>query len=158
LAGCGLAGFGCVFVGLFGLAAAGGVLYTVLDEPQDVVVDASIPAAVQRGQPFTIEFAIENASEATVSLDTIDIASSYLAGLRILEVQPEYVALERYGGWNLGDYYSYDFEESLAAGESLVVRMTAEAFKYGDFAGEIDICFGGMAGCVSRCARTVVEE
>ncbi|MEM0926429.1 MAG: hypothetical protein AAGJ83_10365 [Planctomycetota bacterium] len=126
---------GCsVFVVLgFVLIAAFGIwLLRVLP-----VLEASVsaPVVVQQGDEFVMTVTAANSDRQPIVLDSIDISDEFLAGFRLVEVQPEPIDTMSIFGMQ-----SWEFGESVAAGDSIDITFTFQAMQPGQYVGDVDVC------------------
>lgn len=144
----------CIIAAVLALVAGGAFYRWLVQEPENVTMGVDAPVSVIKGEPFTIEVRVENLAAEPQMLDSIDIAEGYLAGIAIRSSDPPF--LESYS-LPVVDFRSYTLGQSIAAGETLVVRFDAVGLQAGDYAGEIDVCVGSGSACATFVIRTLVE-
>jgi hypothetical protein len=152
IVGCGAL---CAIAAVLALVAGGAFYRWVVQEPENVKMGVEAPVSVVRGEPFIIEVRVENLAAEPQILDSIDIAEGYLSGIAIRSSDPPFT--ESYS-LPVVDFRSYTLGQSIAAGETLVVRFDAVGLQAGDYAGEIDVCVGSGSVCTTFLTRTLVED
>ena len=139
-----------VALGLWG----SGLWQRVSEEPGGVRADVEAPPSAALGESFVIRVIVENLSDDTAVLDSIDLAEGYLAGIGILEAEP---AFSESFPLPFGGVQSYTFEHDIPAKQTLVVRLTARAEVAGEFSGPIDVCVDSGIHCLTFDTQTIVE-
>ena len=127
----------------------------VSEEPEGVRADVEVPSSVASGELFVIRVSVENLSDETVVLDSIDVAEGYLDGVEILEANPAFS--ESYP-LPFGGVQTYTFEHDIPAQQTLTVRLTARGETAGEFSGPIDVCVDSGIHCLTFDTRTVIGE
>jgi len=144
----------CVASVIFTIIAGGAFIKWGLREPENVLINVYTPLQVTKDDSVIIEVQVENTAAEHQYLDSVDISSTYLDGIAIVETEPPYVE-----SFNipLVDMLSYTFEEEISPGRTLVVQFFGVAVKTGDFSGDIDVCINSGDICTTFTTRTVVE-
>jgi F0F1-type ATP synthase membrane subunit c/vacuolar-type H+-ATPase subunit K len=150
--GCGVV---CLALAIIVLISGGLFVNGLLEKPENVDIDTTVPINVIEGESFVIEVRVHNLAEQSQLLDSIDISSDYLAGIAIEKTEPEFIESFQIP---LIQYQSYEFKRNIPAGDTQVVRFFAVGLHPADFAGDIDVCINSGSLCSSFIARTVIEE
>ena len=103
------------------------------------MVDAalSIPPEVQLDAPVTLVITATNTHEKAVTLDSIDIEDSFLAGFQVVDIDPP---PEETMHLPFVNQRSWTFSRMLAAGEACSVSFTLKPVVAGHFSGDVDVC------------------
>lgn len=143
---------GCV--GLAVIVAASLVFFIVYGSraPEDIRVETNVPLEVTN-EPFLLEVFVTNVGRKAQQFHSIDIEKAYLDGISISDAEPNY---KESAGIFL--YQSYLFERPLAPGKTQVIKFSAKPLYSGDWSGDLDVCVGTGARCVTKNIRTVVRE
>ncbi len=144
LAGCGVL---AVVLGLGGITAIG----TSIKDPSDIELGVIAPDTVQVGNSFSMLVRIRNLAGKTQTLDSVDIADEYLAGVQIQGSDPAF-----FESYAIFGHQSHTFQIPIAAGTELIVQFRAAAAQAGDFSGTVDVCINTPSNCLTRTLRTVV--
>ena len=144
LAGCGVL---AVVLGVGGIKAFG----TAIKDPSDIELGVIAPETVQVGNSFSLLVRIRNLAGQPQTLDSIDLADEYLAGVQIQGSDPAFFA-----SYAIFGYQSHTFQIPIAAGSELIVQFRATAAQAGDFSGTLDVCINTPSNCLTRPLRTVV--
>ncbi|MFW5702844.1 MAG: hypothetical protein ACOCXP_02660 [Candidatus Dojkabacteria bacterium] len=145
----------CCFLSLVGAGAAATFVYQADDE---ITVDYEGPVNVFEGDSFAFNIAIANEGDEAKTIREIDIDSSFLNGVRVQSVNPDYS--RRDASDVLGfDYSTYYFDElEVAAGESLEIQFDAVALSSGNYGGAIEVYTGSLYNSQEGYAEIFVQE
>ena len=142
------------------MVAAGAELFNWLSseisQPFDARVAVTAPPNVEQGATFVIEVQIDSFSVEPQTLDSIDIALTYLEGVQILSTSPQYI--DTYAMTLLLEQQTYLFDYSIPANGQVVVQLMAAALIPGDYSGQIDVCLNSVANCQSYMVRTIIAD
>ena len=145
LAGCGVI---AVVLGVGSLSAIG----TAIEDPADIELGVIAPQSVQAGNSFSLLVRVRNLASQTQTLDSIDIADEYLAGIQIQGSDPAF-----FESYSVFGYQSHTFQLPISAGSELIVQFRAAALQAGDYSGTIDVCINTGSNCLTRPLRTLVS-
>jgi hypothetical protein len=137
-----------VALGFGSLSAIG----SAIEAPSDIDLGVIAPATVQLNEGFSILVRIRNLAAQQQSLDSIDIADGYLAGVAIQGSDPGYS-----DAYSIFGYQSHTYRIPIPAGTELIVQFRAVAVQAGDFRGDMDVCINTGTHCLTRPLRTVVS-
>jgi hypothetical protein len=129
---------GCLGAGvLFLVVVVGTVGYWLLHEAPMLDAKLSVPSEVALDSTATLVVTVTNPHEEDVTLDSIDIADSFLAGFQVVSVEPE---PNDTMSVPFMEQRSWDFGEPVGPGKSLTVKFTLKPVSEGRFSGEVDVC------------------
>ncbi len=146
----------CILVCLCGGVLLGVFLWDSGQEPTGLGISVDSPVQASLGEDILITVTIENTSDSSKELNSIDIDDSFLEGIVINQVEPIYDEVDSY---DLFDYTftSYYFYRSIRPGETLVVTFYGRSIQAGDFSGDLDVCIDSTSRCKDFLLRTVIR-
>ena len=146
----------CVVFGVAFLVLGGTFVNWVMQEPENITVDVLAPITVSKSEDFILEVLITNTASKEQEINSIDIDTSYLDGLAVINTTPKYT--ETFANNMLGQsFQSYYFTYAVPANETTIVKFHMTALKSGDYSGEIAICINSGSNCTEHYLRTLVE-
>ena len=129
---------GCLGAGLLFMVVAGvAVWFFFIREAPKLEVELSLPAEAVVGQTVEMVVKATNPYKNPVTLDSIDVASEFLAGFRVEGVDPKpksTMHIPLVGG------RSWDFGTAVTSGGTMTVKFRLRALATGRFAGDVDVC------------------
>lgn len=128
---------GCLSLVLMAIVAIGlGVAWLFIERP---TLDGSLdmPLQVTVGETFHATITASNGHDKTVTLDSIDISDTLLAGVQISSIEPDPESTTRVP---VLDQRSWAFNTPVEPGATMTVRYTLRAVREGHFTGDIDLC------------------
>ncbi len=129
---------GClVSLGLVLVLVVGAFVWVVLREGPVLDGSLSVPADAALGSTFTIVVTAHNPHDRPVTLDSIDISDSFLAGFQVLEIRPAASSTMHVG---LVRRRSWEFRSEVLRGDTLRIEFRLRAVARGRFTGEVAIC------------------
>ena len=126
----------CVTVTVAAIAAFG-IWYWLIRETPTLGAALSVPMEVQTGATFTLTITTTNSHNQPVTLDSIDIDDSFLAGFQVVTIVPEPGDTSHL---QLLNQRSWVFDKAVAPGGTLSVTFTLKAIADGHFTGDVDVC------------------
>lgn len=123
--------------------------------PEGVTVWYESPSVVVLGDSFEIIAHVENASEATVVLSSIDIGDSFLAGIQVDRSDP--VPYDLYH-LPIDNTMSYVYDIDVPPSQDFSVTFHARAVAQGIQSGSFDFCVNSHINCDRRTISTRVEN
>lgn len=147
----------CIVSSVILLLITGGGLMVQqsLKDPENVNIVVDVPVQASKGETVTLDIRVENTATDAQLLHSVDIDSSYLAGVVIDEAVPPF---SESAPIPVVDMQTYTFEKQIPAGETLVVQLNGTAVETGDYSGRVDICINTGSLCKTFTTRTVVHE
>ncbi len=157
--GCFLAFAFCVLAALGYYVIGGSSQEWLSDEPNldDISVELNDVIGTKVGEPFILEIDVINTGGAVRNLDSIDIESKYLDGVRVDRVEPVYQSFDRVD-FMTEDFSTYDFQRDIAANSTETIKFYMTATKAGNYFGWVDICIDSAVDCNRYDAMIGVEE
>lgn len=139
------------------LCILGGIAFFlwVIDEPEDIWIDVSVPGEKMKGEEFAIEIQVENSADKEQLLHSIDIYDSYLEGIAIQRTEPKFI--QSYHTPVIG-MQTYELKRQIPPQTSITVLVFAKGVRKGDFQGDLQVCINSETSCLSYPLRTIVEE
>ncbi|MFO7900440.1 MAG: hypothetical protein R6V58_15445 [Planctomycetota bacterium] len=103
------------------------------------VLDAtfSVPSEVELGSTVALVVETTNPHDEPVTLDSIDIDNSFLAGFQVVSTDPEPTETRQVP---LIDQCSWEFGKTVPPGESLAVTFELKPVAEGHYWGSVDVC------------------
>ncbi|MHC5055050.1 MAG: hypothetical protein ACYTKD_10080 [Planctomycetota bacterium] len=129
---------GCLGAAL--LAAVVGVVliwFCLIRELPKLDAKLSLAPEATLGSTATMVVVAKNPHEEPVTLDSIDIDESFLAGFQVISIDPEPTDTSNVP---LLDQRSWSFGEEIAPGESHSVTFNLRPVSEGRFTGDVDVC------------------
>jgi hypothetical protein len=128
---------GCLIVGLLAAAGAAGLYWLVLREGPTFEVNAQATEAVALGAVAELVVEARNPHEKTITLDSIDIDDTLLAGFEVIGVEP---AAKDQKIVPFLHQQSWTYRQKVAAGESRQFIFRLKATVAGSFTGTVGVC------------------
>jgi len=113
----------------------------------------SVPPQVALDSTAIMVVTTTNPHPKPVTLDSIDVDDSFLAGFQVVRIDPEPVDTMHIFGQR-----SWTFDQSVAPGDSLEVRFELRAVQEGHFSGDVDVCNPGFDFMTVVADVVVTEE
>ncbi len=123
--------------------------------PDGVTMWVESPARVKMGEPFAFSAHVNNESTTAVTLRSLDIGDSYLAGISIDRSEPPFSSSQHIP---IDNTVSYGFETAVDPGDHLIVTFHVRATKPGVQQGDFDICVNSEFNCDFQSITTLVED
>jgi len=131
------------------------ILLISCSTPQNIVVNIEAPTQAVIGEPFEIVITVENQSESSQTIQSIDIGNKYLEGILLSESNPAFTESWDFPAFG---FMSFDYKTEIPASESTQVALTMEAILAGDYSASFDVCINTEANCIYNVVRTVVSD
>lgn len=152
IAGCSIIILCCVIVFII---AIGGFAWIGLQSPEGAEISIDVPTEVQVGDQFDILVYVENTQLEPQNLIAISFADDYLTGVRVLDSNPTFIYQDTLEILEI-PIQIFTYQEMILQGEILIINITAEAIRVGDFGGEIQICLNSPTNCERIPTRTII--
>jgi hypothetical protein len=128
---------GCLaLLALLAVAGVAGVLWILREGPQ-LASRVEVPAQVAAGESFTLSLVVSNPHPDPVTLDSVDVDESLLAGFQVLAVEPEPTHTDAIP---FLEQRTWSFGRELPAAGELEVRFELRAVEAGRFSGNVEVC------------------
>jgi hypothetical protein len=128
---------GClVLLGVAGIAGVAGLLWILRERPQ-LQAEVRVSPEARAGESLPLILALSNPHAHPVTLDSIDVDQSLLAGFQVLSVDPaptDSIALP------LLDQRTWSFDRELPASGTLIVTFELRPVEAGRFTGNVEVC------------------
>ncbi len=98
-------------------------------------VSVRSPERVFRGEEFRVELDVENAGPEPITVASVDVYDSFLAGLELIDSEPAYRTRD-----HTLNFETLWLERPLAPDETLSVRLRLRAVESGLHGGHIEVC------------------
>jgi uncharacterized protein (DUF58 family) len=129
---------GCLGVALLtAVLGAGLVLYWLLRERPVLESTLSLPTEVELDATVPMVITTTNGHSTPVTLDSIDVDDSFLAGFQVIRIEPEPEGTLHVPFLN---QRSWAFATVVQPGDSLTVTFHLKPVAEGHFSGDIDVC------------------
>ncbi|NPA31936.1 MAG: hypothetical protein GXO37_08070 [Chloroflexi bacterium] len=137
---------GVLLLGSCALCLGTGFVSVVLASrpPSEIRMSVRYPEQVTVGETFSIDISIQNLADRPRTLNSIDIYSGLLDGLRIFKVEPRAQKIVP----NLF-FTSIYFEHPIGPRETLPVRLVMQGHQPGLYQGTVDVCIDTTTRCTS---------
>ena len=156
--------FGCaalLILSMCGCAALGatslGLLSYVSQEPEDLVVDYSIPDRVELGEEFEFILTLTNTGNSEILVGDIDfdepIGGSILDGVTVIGTHPQMERNDPMPGFR-----SFHYGRTIPPGEQRLVAFRLQAATPGEFGGAIEVYVGDLAKSIDYVGITIVQR
>jgi hypothetical protein len=152
--GCLVAVLLCVGASMIGV---GGLAWFSLQDPEGVDIQVIVPPSVTVGDEFVLAIHIKNIGAEPQYLKRVDIMMDYLQGFELSRSTPIYTYRDRLSLFGI-EVETFEFQEMILEGETLVVDFDLRAVQAGDFSGNMDVCISSMVVCKEMATRTLVGE
>jgi len=149
------AGIGCAVLLVAGIVVGVLVVRWLLQEPENVVISVNVPEKIRKGRQFTFDVVVRNTAARPQLLHSIDIYDDLLAAVAIERTDPPFTEVTPLPA---DDTVSYEFKQTIPAGETATVRFHARAREAGDFQSFADICINSGVSFLTWPIGIVIEE
>jgi len=147
--GCGT----CLLLFLAAVAVVVLFVFHVAQDPTGMQIAIEAPATVARGQEFQLAvMVINDRTDETLEVGSIDIADEYLAGFTVVSTEPSFTTSTQVP---VDESRSYEFKQRIPPGATNQFMFKLRARKAGVFSGEVDVCEGMRF--MTMVVETVVE-
>jgi hypothetical protein len=157
LYGCGallaLSVCGCIIFAIGSL----GLLTYFGQEPENLVVEHSIPFRVEQGEVFDFSLTLTNTGDTEMTIGDIDLdetlGGSILDGTMVIGTNPP---MER--DFSIPGIKSFHYNRIIAPGESRLVTFQLQAITSGEFGGSVGVYVGDHAKRIDYVGITIVPD
>ena len=106
---------------------------------EEPLLDAklSLPLEAELGTAITMTITATNNHTRPVTLDSIDISDSIIAGFQIISINPRSIDTTTVPSCNMR---SWEFGKTVLPGQSITISFELKPVAKGRFMGDIDIC------------------
>lgn len=128
---------GCLVLFVVGSLVAGAACWYVLRKRPQLGATLELPPTARAGQTISLVARLDNPHDRPVTLDSIDIAESFLEGFQVLRVEPKPTDTTRVP---IVNQRSWSFGQAVPAGGTMAVTFTLRCLRAGHFTGTVDAC------------------
>lgn len=119
-------------------------------------VDLKYPYSVNLDQDFVLEVQIKNSADYAQTLDSIEINTAYLDGVKVNRTDPSYGAT-RIVKMN-EEYLSYNFQHEIPAQSTQSVKFYLTAAKAGTYNGRVAVCINSPKSCPLHFTNVIIKK
>lgn len=123
------------------IAGTIGLLAYFGQEPENVLLDYSMPSVVTNGETFDLVLRVTNAGTETITVGDVDLdeafGGSILDGSVVLETEPN---MER--DYSVAGLKTFYYNQPIQPGETKTITFHLQATAVGEFGGSIGIYVG----------------
>lgn len=152
--------FACCLLAGFGMYFMDGSPEEWLSEESDIEnITVALNDVIQAkvGEDIILEIEITNTGTDTRNLDSIDLETTYLEGVRVNKAEPAYAAFDHVT-FITEDFSTYDFQRNLPADSTEIITFYMTATKAGTYTGYVDVCIDSPVDCNRYEASIIVEK
>ncbi len=144
-------------VGVGLLTCVGGIawFFSLVREPENIVIRVDAPLEVSNGDQFVVTIRIENTADRTQVLHSIDIWDQYLTGIAIVGTEPAYRQSYHVP---IDNTQAFEFFLDMPPRETTTVTFYATAVAPGDFNSFFDASINSDMSFLTYPIRTIVKE
>ncbi len=129
-----------------------GFTLSTLLQPQDIEIRVDAPLVVNQGEPFEIQFHVQNKGDTQVTLVAIDISKEYLRGIEIESFDPAFFASE-----DILFGVSYYYDLPIPAGQEIEIILQAHGEVQGNYFEFFSFCIDSAYTCLEYEVLTMVQ-
>lgn len=145
---------GCLVLFVVGSLAGGAACWYVLRKRPQLGATLDLPPTARAGQTISLVARLDNPHDRPVTLDSVDIAESFLEGFQVLRVEPRPTDTMRVP---IVNQRSWTFGQAVPAGGTMTVTFSLRCLRAGHFTGTVDAC-NPSQDCTSLFGDVEVQE